>query len=399
MNPWNAQKCSRFILTNEKMVSVAASGIMTAVFVITLDHSNTWAKQSLDGAALEAAEGLRWRRFWVINCAPRAQLSVTSLFEKAQYLGTSISVLDCGVNLKDPPMHHYDRIVVLGRVPGQFWTLLDSPVKPAWKLLLVLQGQDEGFHQKLQAYNYSRGFYEYHTDSGTAYEVMTFHDSDLVLRLEMERDRQGQLLHTDDMQAAPIRAVGKEYRPWLTVTDCDEKGRNCLYDMLLKDLVIELTHRFNFSLFLDEEPSGLWGIRADASDYYKENTTFGGVLGSVYGPRYDLSLCGWFYLLERTMKFHMTWPILSEPSMAVINRQKLGLDSSFFARPLTAELWALISVTMSVLGLIILGQFSLEKILPQFSTEQSRKIVLTSGESITALFFSSLSCLFLLLHQ
>jgi hypothetical protein len=145
-----------------------------------------------------------------------------------------------------------------------------------------------------------------------------------------------------DLKGLRIRSTSLSWSPFLTMTDCDENGKNCKSIGYLIDYTNLVAKQFNFTYDSNSDISGDWGVLPKGGGN-GINATWAGVMGNVITGEYDFSLCTWEWTFERFDLMSMT-PVLTGGAVLALTPKNPEIDLGLFIRPFTKESWGAIGL-------------------------------------------------------
>ena len=105
-----------------------------------------------------------------------------------------------------------------------------------------------------------------------------------------------------DLQGNPIESIALDYEHYVSIRDCDARGRHCETTGALSSVMDVLAAMTNFTVVSSIDPDGHWGafFGIEASLQNKTGERLGpGILGRVSEGHSDLSLGPWQQSWER----------------------------------------------------------------------------------------------------
>ncbi len=77
-------------------------------------------------------------------------------------------------------------------------------------------------------------------------------------------------------------SISMTWKPYLTIENCDKRGRNCINNEgLVLDSARYLKRFFNMTVHSYNDPSGDWGLAPKNGTKYDFSGTWEGVMGKV----------------------------------------------------------------------------------------------------------------------
>ena len=81
----------------------------------------------------------------------------------------------------------------------------------------------------------------------------------LVIINDIDIDTNGLAMIKDDFQGIDLKAVTLPWSPYILVSHCNSDGLQCRYRGYLIDLMERWGENLNFTMTIDQDPTGDWG--------------------------------------------------------------------------------------------------------------------------------------------
>ena len=190
-------------------------------------------------------------------------------------------------------------------------------------------------------------------DNITEYKnILSLSNSTKTLVQDLKLNKNNQIIQNYNLEGIKLYSKTLTWAPYFVINDCDEKGKNCEFEGLLKDYMDAMGRILNFTWTSHAPPDGNWGVRP-ISGPYNRSGLWGGAMGSVINGEYHISLSNWVWNLERygLVDFVST---TTGTLILALTPKPADVDLGLFVRPFQYEAWQGVFVVFIVIVAIIL---------------------------------------------
>ncbi len=177
---------------------------------------------------------------------------------------------------------------------------------PQHRLIVVTGEMEKDINTCLSTVNKSRAFFISDIQTWSLSRIQIFSSHQIVRNAWPYDVKSCKFNKAYNLQKASVSMLTLSWMPWLSIYDCDPKGKNCNSFGILREVFDILAHLYNFTYSIDREDHNDWGVVPKNGSYFDANPTFSGVLGATVYGYYDVAASLWAHTLGRDLWLDLT---------------------------------------------------------------------------------------------
>ena len=175
------------------------------------------------------------------------------------------------------------------------------------------------------------------------YIVISVKGNEKVIIQALDLSKAGLIKEISNLENMHIKCLTLSWAPYLTLSDCNESGKDCKSVGYFADLMNIAAKHLNFTWSCDKEPDNNWGIM-QISGPSNSSGTWGGIIGDILNGNYPLCISSWNNVESRIGMFDFIMSGRTRQFVLVYIPQNSGFDKSLFTRPFKDEVWVVLGI-------------------------------------------------------
>ena len=102
-----------------------------------------------------------------------------------------------------------------------------------------------------------------------------------VIINDIDFDKNGKAVVKEDFQGIDLKAVTLPWSPYIIISNCNSAGLRCEYSGYLIELMEIWGKNLNFTMTIDQDPTGDWGTTPKSGTYSQAKLDILSILKSI----------------------------------------------------------------------------------------------------------------------